>query len=86
MEVVICIYSYTIDLLLKVWMVDDSMLVLKGGSTKSDKVGYEDVWEPLDDYQAPYREPILPPNPNGKYTFLLYYILAARTLEAFSGT
>ena len=49
-------------------MVDDNMLVLKGGSTKSEKVGFEDIWEPLDDYEAPYREPLLPPDSQAPYT------------------
>ena len=40
--------------------MDESLLVLKGGSTKDEDV-FEDLWEPLDDYEAPYREPVLPP-------------------------
>jgi len=44
----------------EVWLADSSLLVLKGGST-ADRDGYDDLWEPLDDFQAPYREPVLPP-------------------------
>jgi len=44
----------------EVWLADDNLLVLKGGST-SDRDGYDNPWEPLDDFQAPYREPVLPP-------------------------
>ena len=36
------------------------MLVLKGGSTP-DRDGYDNPWRPIDDFQAPYREPVLPP-------------------------
>jgi len=35
-------------------------LVLKGGKTP-DRNGFDNRWEPLDNYQAPYREPVLPP-------------------------
>jgi hypothetical protein len=34
--------------------------VLKGGST-SDREELDNPWKPLDDYEAPYREPKLPP-------------------------
>jgi len=44
----------------EVWLADDNLLVLKGGSTK-DRAGWDNPWEPLDDFQAPYREPVLPP-------------------------
>ena len=53
-----------------VWLSDGGLLVLKGGVSRfnarngvtSDRQKWlEDPWEPLDDYQAPYREPILPP-------------------------
>jgi len=44
----------------EVWLADSSLLVLKGGST-ADRDGYDDLWKPLDDFQAPYREPVLPP-------------------------
>jgi len=44
----------------EVWLADDNLLVLKGGST-IDRTGWDDPWEPLDDFQAPYREPVLPP-------------------------
>lgn len=44
----------------EVWLADDNLLVLKGGST-SDRDGYDNPWEPIDDFQAPYREPVLPP-------------------------
>jgi len=44
----------------EVWLADSSLLVLKGGSTP-DRDGYDDPWEPLDDFQAPYKEPVLPP-------------------------
>ena len=46
--------------LFQVWLADDNLLVLKGGLT-DDRDGYDDIWEPLDDYEAPYREPVLPP-------------------------
>ena len=46
--------------MLQVWLADDNLLVLKGGST-SDRDGYDNPWEPIDDFQAPYREPVLPP-------------------------
>ena len=36
------------------------MLVLKGGST-SDWESFDNPWQPIDDFQAPYREPVLPP-------------------------
>ncbi len=45
---------------MQVWLSDGNLLVLKGGSTVN-REGFDDVWEPLDDYQAPYREPKLPP-------------------------
>ena len=35
-------------------------MVLKGGSTPN-REGFDNPWKPLDDYQAPYREPKLPP-------------------------
>ena len=44
----------------QVWLADDNLLVLKGGSTL-DRSGFDDPWKPLDDFQAPYREPVLPP-------------------------
>jgi len=44
----------------EVWLADDNLLVLKGGSTP-DRDGYDNPWEPIDDFQAPYREPVLPP-------------------------
>ena len=44
----------------QVWLADDNLLVLKGGSTL-DRAGFDDPWQPLDDFQAPYREPVLPP-------------------------
>jgi len=44
----------------EVWLADDNLLVLKGGSTP-DRNGYDNPWEPIDDFQAPYREPVLPP-------------------------
>ena len=34
--------------------------VLKGGSTP-DRDGTDNPWKPLDDFEAPYREPKLPP-------------------------
>ncbi|XP_059079170.1 uncharacterized protein LOC131877503 [Tigriopus californicus] len=43
-----------------VWLSEGNLLVLKGGLTR-DRNGYDDPWEPLDDYQAPYKEPKLPP-------------------------
>ena len=42
------------------WLADDNLLVLKGGHTL-DRAGFDDPWQPLDDFQAPYREPVLPP-------------------------
>ena len=36
------------------------MLVLKGGSS-SDWDSFDSPWQPIDDFQAPYREPVLPP-------------------------
>ena len=53
-----------------VWLSDGGLLVLKGGvsrfsarngATSDRRKWLDDPWEPLDDYQAPYREPILPP-------------------------
>ena len=53
-----------------VWLSDGGLLVLKGGvsrfsarngATSERRKWLDDPWEPLDDYQAPYREPILPP-------------------------
>lgn len=44
----------------EVWLADDNLLVLKGGSTPN-RDGYDNPWEPIDDFQAPYREPVLPP-------------------------
>ena len=44
----------------QVWLADDNLLGLKGGSTL-DRAGFDDPWQPLDDFQAPYREPVLPP-------------------------
>ena len=44
----------------EVWLSEGNLLVLKGGSS-NDRGGFVDPWEPLDDFQAPYREPKLPP-------------------------
>lgn len=44
----------------EVWLSDGNLLVLKGGTTPN-KSGFDNVWEPLDDYEAPYREPVLAP-------------------------
>ena len=44
----------------QVWLADDSLLVLKGGSTP-DRDGFDNPWRPIDDFEAPYREPVLPP-------------------------
>ena len=46
--------------LLQVWLAEDSLLVLKGGSTP-DREGFDNPWRPIDDFEAPYREPVLPP-------------------------
>lgn len=43
-----------------VWLSDGDLLVLKGGTTSTQE-GFDNPWEPLDDYQAPYREPVLAP-------------------------
>ena len=52
------------------WLSDGGLLVLKGGvsrfsarngATSERRKWSGDPWEPLDDYVAPYREPILPP-------------------------
>ena len=50
-------------------MANDDLLVLKGGSTAAESDGgiggggglEAAGWEPLDSYEAPYREPVLPP-------------------------
>lgn len=42
----------------EVWLSEGNLLVLKGGMTNDKE---NEHWEPLDDYQAPYREPKLPP-------------------------
>ena len=44
----------------QVWLAEDSLLVLKGGSTPN-RSGFDNPWTPIDDFQAPYREPVLPP-------------------------
>ena len=53
-----------------VWLSDGGLLVLKGGvsrfsarngATSERRKWVDNPWEPLDDYQAPFREPILPP-------------------------
>jgi len=44
----------------EVWLSQGNLLVLKGGITNTG----EDKWPPLDNYQAPYREPILAPTTN----------------------
>lgn len=44
-----------------VWLSDGSLLVLRGGTTES-KEDFDDPWPPLDDYEAPYREPLLAPS------------------------
>jgi len=44
----------------EVWLSDDSLLVLKGGSTPN-RDGFDNPWRPIDDFEAPYREPVLPP-------------------------
>ena len=44
----------------QVWLADDSLLVLKGGSTP-DRDDFDNPWRPIDDFEAPYREPVLPP-------------------------
>ena len=46
--------------MLQVWLAEDSLLVLKGGSTP-DRDGFDNPWRPIDDFEAPYREPVLPP-------------------------
>ena len=46
--------------MLQVWLADESLLVLKGGSTP-DRSGFDSPWSPIDNFQAPYREPVLPP-------------------------
>lgn len=48
----------------EVWLLDEDLLVLKGGSLKE---GFIDT-TPIDDFEAPYREPKFPPpgfNPQG---------------------
>lgn len=49
-----------ISSVLQVWLSDDSLLVLKGGFTPNRK-GFDNPWKPIDNFQAPYREPVLPP-------------------------
>ncbi|XP_059080410.1 uncharacterized protein LOC131878447 [Tigriopus californicus] len=44
----------------EVWLSDGDLLVLKGGTTSAQD-GFDNPWEPLDDYEAPYREPVLAP-------------------------
>ena len=34
--------------------------MLKGGATP-DRDGFDNPWRPIDDFEAPYREPVLPP-------------------------
>ena len=51
----------------EVWLLDDDLLVLKGGELAE---GFIDT-TPIDDYEAPYREPKFPPpgfNPDGGLT------------------
>ncbi len=43
-----------------IWLSDGSLLVLKGGTTDT-KEGFDNPWPPLDDYEAPYRKPVLAP-------------------------
>lgn len=49
----------------EVWLSEGGLLVLKGGSPDDDQGDWllsgAAPWPPLDDYQAPYREPLLPP-------------------------
>ena len=45
----------------EVWLSDGALLVLKGGTTSGED-RFDDPWPPLDDYQAPYREPVLAPS------------------------
>ena len=40
--------------LLQVWLVDENLVVVRGGSTP-DRDGFDDPWPPLDSFQAPYR-------------------------------
>lgn len=44
----------------EVWLSEGKLLVLKGGSTP-DRDGFDNPWKPIDSYEAPYREPVLPP-------------------------
>ena len=44
----------------QVWLADNSLLVLKGGGTP-DWESFDNPWQPIDDFQAPYRQPVLPP-------------------------
>ena len=44
----------------QVWLADNSLLVLKGGGTPEWE-SFDNPWQPIDDFQAPYRQPVLPP-------------------------
>lgn len=43
-----------------IWLSEGDLLILKGGQTL-DRSSFDNPWEPLDDYEAPYKEPKLPP-------------------------
>lgn len=45
----------------EIWLSEGNLLVLKGGGSSNDRSSFVNPWEPLDDFQAPYREPKLPP-------------------------
>lgn len=49
----------------EVWFADGDMLVLKGGMTDFDaSPTFENSWPPIDNYEAPYKEPVFPPDHN----------------------
>ena len=48
----------------EVYLADGDLLILKGGTTSdSSSNSFDNVWPAIDNYEAPYREPVFPPDP-----------------------
>lgn len=53
----------------EIWLAEDHLLVLKGGSLNSDSK--DEPWKPIDDYEAPLRQVKIPDNPEIPPPFLV---------------
>lgn len=47
----------------EIWLAEDHLLVIKGGTPNERKNGANGDWEPIDDYEAPQRPVKIPLNP-----------------------